>query len=240
MSMAAAPAVSLVTLAGLALVLSINNIIPVATLTARAHSPREGFLMRLGGLSVGLAVRLALVMILAASLRPEFEGLLGLSIPDTTRTVLLFVAGGFLLSNAALEMKRRLTRPRRAPADRPAPVAPLGLLRGMALVAVADVSLAFDSLVVVAGMASGPAVMVAIVILEVLVILIFSESIAAVLRRYPTIETLAICALLLMGIHMVLRGAGILIPEAVIYAMIGFALIVELLDMRIAALHRRR
>ena len=239
MSMALAPLVSLVTLAGLALVLSINNIIPVATLTARARTPREGFLMRLGGLAIGLIARLILVMVLAVSLRPEFEGLFGLSITNATRTILLFVAGGFLLSNAALEMKRRLSRPRHASDERASPIAPLGLLRGMALVAIADVSLAFDSLVVVAGMASGPTIMVAIVILEVLVILIFSESIAAILRRYPTIETLAICALLLMGVHMVLRGAGIVIPEAVIYAMIGFALLVELLDMRIAALHRR-
>ncbi len=232
-------ALSLVTLIGLALVLSINNILPVAALTCRARTAREGFLMRLGGLTAGLAVRLVLVLLLAVSLRPEFDGLLGLSVPPALQQALLFVAGGFLLANAAVEMKRRLCRTPEQGASKARSAPVLNLLNGSLLVALADVSLAFDSLVVVAGMAAGPVVMVLVVTLEVGVILLFAESIARILRRYPTIETLAICALLLMGGHMVLRAAGIRVHEAVVYAMIGFALLVELIDMRIASLHRK-
>ena len=63
---------SLLTLLGVALVMNINNSVAVGMLTLRARSNRHGFRMRLGGLLASLVVRLALVMVLAASLRPEF------------------------------------------------------------------------------------------------------------------------------------------------------------------------
>lgn len=230
---------SLLTLLGLALVMNINNSVAVGMLTLRARSNRHGFRMRLGGLLASLVVRLALVMILAASLRPEFRGLLGLHLSPVVQRVLCLVAGAFLLGNAGLEMKRRL-RPLAAPGEpADASCAPLGLVCGMALVALADLSLSFDSLIAVAGMAAHTAVMPAIVVVEVAVILFFSETVAQLLKRYPTIETLAICALLLMGGVMILRAAGFVVPDTVVYAMIGFALLVEVLDMRIATVSNR-
>ena len=136
-------------------------------------------------------------------------------------------------------MKRRLAPNPKGESGARSACTSLALRHGILLVAIADVSLSFDSLVIVAGMAANPLVMVAIILIEVFVILIFSQHIAALLRRYPTIETLAICALLLMGANMILRAIGIIIPETVIYAMIGFALVVEFIDMRIAYLNQR-
>ena len=232
-------AMSLLTLLGVALVMNINNSVAVGMLTLRAHSNRHGFHMRLGGLLASLVVRLALVMLLAASLRPEFRGLLGLDVHPIVQRVLCLVAGAFLLGNAGVEMKRRLRPAASADESVGAFGPPLGLVCGMVLVAVADLSLSFDSLIAVAGMAAHPAVMPAIVVVEVAVILFFSEAVARLLKRYPTIETLAICALLLMGGVMILRAAGLDLPDTVVYAMIGFALLVELLDMRIATVSKR-
>jgi predicted tellurium resistance membrane protein TerC len=230
---------SLLTLLGVVLVMNINNSVAVGMLTLRARSSRHGFRMRLGGLLASLVVRWAMVMVLAAALRPEFRGLLGLHVNPTVQRVLCLVAGVFLLGNAGVEVKRRL-RPA-APADESVGAfgPPLGLVCGMALVTLADLSLSFDSLIAVAGMAAHPAVMPAIVVVEVAVILFFSEAVARLLKRYPTIETLAICALLLMGGVMILRAAGLALPDTVVYAMIGFALLVELIDMRIASVSKR-
>lgn len=230
---------SLLTLVGLALVMNINNSIAVGMLTLRAPTGRHGFRMRLGGLLASLVARLGLVVLLAASLRPEFRGLLGLHVNPILQRALCFVAGMFLLANAGVEMKRRLHPMESAGRPVGASGPPLGFARGMALVALADLSLSFDSLIAVAGMASHPAVMPVIVVVEVAVILFFSEAVARLLKRYPTIETLAICALLLMGGVMILRAAGLDLPDTVVYAMIGFALLVQVLDMRIATVSRR-
>lgn len=238
MSALAGNLLSLLTLAGVALVMNINNSIAVGALTSRAGNRRDGFRIRLGGLLLSLVLRLLLVMVFGASLRPEFSGLMGLGVSVGLQRSLCLVAGLFLIASAGMDMKRRLSVARTTRNRRASGARALGLVSGMFMVAAVDVSVSFDSLIAVAGMAAHPAIMPVVVTLEVVVVLLFAETISMALKRHPTIETLAICALLLMGGVMMLRSAGYELPDAAVYAMIGFALLVELLDMRIAAVEK--
>ena len=88
---------SLLTLLGVALVMNINNGVAVGMLTLRVQSKRDRFRIRFGGLLASLVIRLGLVVLLAASLRPEFQGLLGLHVNPVVQRVFCLIAGAFLL-----------------------------------------------------------------------------------------------------------------------------------------------
>ncbi|NCC51671.1 MAG: hypothetical protein EOM20_10690 [Spartobacteria bacterium] len=231
-------AVSLVMLLGLALVMNINNGVAVSSLAMGASSARQGLVMRVCGLSLSLLARLLLILLFADSLRPEFNNLPALRISASLQRVFCLCAGVFLLGAACVQIRRRLHPdiPHLSEARRSA-VDLNPLMTGILLIAVADVSLSFDSLIAVAGMAATPLIMLLIVGMEVLAILFFAEPVSRILRNYPRLETLAMCALLLMGAVMVLRAVQFEMSDLVVYGMISFALLVELVNMRVHAAH---
>jgi predicted tellurium resistance membrane protein TerC len=63
--------------------------------------------------------------------------------------------------------------------------------------------------------------------------ILFVESISTFVERHPTFKVLALSFLLLIGLALVADGLNLHIPKGYLYFSMSFALLVEILNMRI-------
>ena len=70
--------------------------------------------------------------------------------------------------------------------------------------------------------------------------MIFAGPVSAFVEKHPTVKMLALSFLLLIGVMLVADGVGTHIDKGYIYFAMAFALIVEMLNLRMSAKSRRR
>jgi len=74
--------------------------------------------------------------------------------------------------------------------------------------------------------------MVIAMILAVIVMLIFAGPVSNFVERHPTMKILALSFLLLIGVMLVAEGFGQHISKGYIYFAMAFALLVEIINLR--------
>jgi predicted tellurium resistance membrane protein TerC len=107
-------------------------------------------------------------------------------------------------------------------------------------IAILDIIFSLDSVITAVGMAESLWVMVTAVVLAVIVMMIFAGTVSSFVERHPTVKMLALSFLLLIGVMLVAEGAGTHIEKGYIYFAMGFALLVEFLNLRAKAKAERR
>ncbi|MEL7473044.1 MAG: TerC family protein [Planctomycetota bacterium] len=83
-------------------------------------------------------------------------------------------------------------------------------------------------------------VMIAAVVIAIGVMLLFAKPLSNFVRRHPPVKMLALTFLVLIGALLVADGFHHHIPRGYIYAAMGFAVFVELLQMRIDPTHKTK
>lgn len=214
-------------LAGLTVVLGIDNILAIAVVTRRVPAERRTAL-RGAGIVLALAARLTLLVFLAWVLRAA-DLRLGFG-QYTLRDGLLVAGGLFLIAKSIFELRDRTHVP---DAGEKHSLGAVSFRRALFQIVAVDMTLSLDSVVTVVGMAPSIFVMVSAILVEVAVIFFFFHGVCRLLERNPSIETLAICALLLVGGVLVSEGVGFYLNKNTVYAMMAFALFVEIVNLRI-------
>lgn len=226
--------ITLPALAGLTIVLGIDNVLAIAVIARGVEPSRQG-LARKTGILVAFSARLILLVLLAWVLKAAN---MHLGLGDlTVRDGLLVLGGGFLIIKSVYELRERTRLPEpygHQSARR------LSFRRAVLQIVVIDIALSLDSVITVVGMAPTLALMMAAITVEVAVILFFSGAICRLLERYPSIETLAICALLVVGVVLISDGINMPLNKNTVYAMMAFALFVELINLRIEYVAARK
>jgi predicted tellurium resistance membrane protein TerC len=98
-----------------------------------------------------------------------------------------------------------------------------------------DVVFSLDSVITAIGMADNLGVMIAAVVIAIGVMLVFAGKIGDFVNRHPTLKMLALSFLILIGVALVGEGLGHHIPKGYIYFSMGFALLVEVLNLKARA-----
>jgi predicted tellurium resistance membrane protein TerC len=80
-------------------------------------------------------------------------------------------------------------------------------------------------------------VMMAAIGVAMMLMLAAPKPLAAFIDRHPTVKMLALSFLLLIGMMLVADGCGFHVPRGYVYAAMGFAVLVESLNLLVA---RRR
>ena len=216
------------TLSLLEIVLGIDNLIFISILIGRLPSGRQRA-ARLGGLTLAMLTRLALllaVVSLTHLVRPWLR--LGDQV-FSARDLVLLGGGLFLLGKSVLEMHRALEGAEEAGMARPA-----GRLGTVVLqIALIDVVFSLDSVFTAVGLVKDFPIMAAAIVVAMLVMMWVSKPIGAFVGRHPTIRMLALSFLVLIGVALIGEGLHFEIPKGYLYFAIGFALAVELVNMRL-------
>src|SRR5690606_21408954 len=100
-------------------------------------------------------------------------------------------------------------------------------------IAMLDIIFSLDSVITAVGMANQLWVMICAVILAVSVMLIFAGPVSHFVARHPTLKMLALSFLILIGVILLAEGLGTLIDKGYIYFAMSFALLVEMLNIRV-------
>lgn len=100
-------------------------------------------------------------------------------------------------------------------------------------IAVLDIVFSLDSVITAVGMVEQLSVMVVAIIIAVIVMLVFSEPISRFVENHPTLKMLALSFLILIGVMLVAEGVGAHMDKGYIYFAMSFALLVEILNIRL-------
>lgn len=219
--------IAFLTLTALELVLGIDNIVFISILVdklppeQRTRARRIGLFlamfMRLGLLSV-LSWLVGLTTVLFTALNHGFTG----------RDLILAGGGIFLLWKSTAEI-HQLMEGREGHASS-AVKATFGAI--IMQIIVIDLVFSLDSIITAVGMVDELAVMMAAVIASVALMLAFSGAISRFVSKHPTIKMLALGFLFVIGVVLVADGFGYHIPKAFVYGAMAFALVMEMLNIR--------
>jgi len=75
--------------------------------------------------------------------------------------------------------------------------------------------------------------MITAVVASVAIMMVAAEPISAFVHKHPTIKMLALSFLLLIGLSLILEGAGQHVPKGYIYFAMGFSVFVEMINLRL-------
>jgi predicted tellurium resistance membrane protein TerC len=219
---------ALVTLTFLEIVLGVDNIIFISILSSKLPGPQQASARRTGLLAaMGMRVLLLLSIVWITRLTAPLFYILGH--PISGRDLILIGGGLFLLAKATIEIHNRLEGEEGHSSARVRP----SFAGVISQIVVLDIVFSLDSVITAVGMADEIAIMVAAVILSVGVMLFSAAPISAFVNRHPTVKVLALAFLLLIGIALVADGFGMHIPKGYIYFAIGFAVFVEMINLRV-------
>jgi len=227
------PLVALLTLTAMEIVLGVDNIVFIAILVGRLPTISREKVRKLG-IGLALIIRIGLLFALSWLMgltRPLFE-LMEKSFSG--RDLILLLGGLFLVGKAAHEMHAKLEGPELEDgtgAGRAAAAAGVGMI--LAQILALDIVFSLDSVITAVGMASQLWVMITAMVISVGVMLVFAKAIGDFVDRHPTVKILALSFLLLIGVMLIAEGFGQHINKGYIYAAMAFALLVELLNMRV-------
>lgn len=218
--------VSLVTLTALEIVLGIDNIIFLAILVGKLppHLKDKG---RILGLGFAMLTRIALLLSLfwVMKLVSPLFSILGNEISG--RDLVLLLGGLFLIIKSVKEIKEQIS----SEGEQSHFKASSKLWIVVAEIAVIDIVFSLDSVITAVGIAQDISIMILAVIIAVGVMLFASKPIANFVEKYPSIKILALTFLVLIGIVLVAQSFDLHIDKAYIYTAMGFALVVQILNI---------
>ena len=224
--------ISLLTLTVLEIVLGIDNIVFISILSGKLPAEQQKKARQVG-LALALITRVLLLLALTwvAKLEaPFWRGeLIGMKLAVSGKDLILFLGGLFLIGKSTFEIHDKLEG-----ADAEATksmVASFGSV--VTQIILLDIVFSLDSVITAVGMARQIGVMVAAVIIAVIIMLIFVNSISAFVDRHPTIKMLALSFLILIGVVLVAEGLHQHIPKGYIYFAMAFSVLVEMLNLRL-------
>jgi predicted tellurium resistance membrane protein TerC len=226
--------ISLVTLTFLEIVLGIDNLVFISILSGKLPVEQQPKARRIG-LALALVTRILLLCALAWVVRldqPFWEPkIFSLQLAISGKDTILILGGLFLLFKSVHEIHGKLEGADGVVTNKLVPS-----LTGVVMqIMVIDIVFSLDSVITAVGMVKQIGVMIAAVILAMIVMLIFVNTISAFVDRHPTIKMLALAFLLLIGTMLVAEGFHQHINKGYIYFSMAFALGVECLNLRMRA-----
>ena len=153
----------------------------------------------------------------------------------TGRSLILLGGGLFLIYKATTEIHEKLEG-----AEHTEKAVAVTTMQAVIMqIILIDIVFSLDSVITAVGMANTLWVMMTAVVLAVGVMLFLAEGIAKFVGDHPTIKMLALSFLLLIGFSLVAEGFELHIPKGYIYFAMGFSVMVEMLNLRVAAKARQ-
>jgi predicted tellurium resistance membrane protein TerC len=213
-------------LVGLELVLGVDNILLISILTDRLE-PSKRKSTRLLGLALALVARL--VLLLGASYLVKLNEPVFMSL--SWKSLILLGGGGFLLFKAVREIHHVVEGAGENGSGKNG-YATVGAV--IAQIILLDLVFSIDSVITAVGLTDNLWVIYSSVIVSFLLVLAFAGQIASFIQKHAALKILALSFLVTIGVTLAVEGLGGHVPKAYIYLPMGFALGVELLQMRFA------
>lgn len=211
-------------LVGLELVLGIDNILLISIVTDQVAAEKRNK-VRIIGLGMALVARLILLMGASYLVKLNEPLIWNLSY----KSFVLIAGGAFLIYKAVKEIHHVVES---VPEGQEFKARSMSFGQAIAQILMLDIVFSIDSVITAVGLTDNLLVIYSSVIVSFVLVLIFSGTIAAFVQRHATLKILALSFLITIGVTLGIEAFGGHVPKAYIYLPMGFALAVELLQMR--------
>lgn len=222
-----ADALALLTLLiGLELVLGVDNILVISIFVGRlpeSHRNRA----RMTGLALALFARVAMLYLLLTLTNLTNAIIFNLSFRD----LILLTGGLFLLFKAVREIHHTVELKEENP-SMPGVDISKNFNSVISQIVLLDIVFSIDSVITAIGMTDHLWIIITAVLVSFVAILAFAGPIGDFIIRHPTLKILALSFLITIGVTIFMEGLHKHVPKAYIYLPMGFALAVEMLQLR--------
>ena len=220
--------VSLLTLTFLEIVLGIDNIVFISITAGRLPQTDQKKARNLGIL-LALLVRIGLLL--------GVSWIIGLKQPImsfgnfdlSVRDLILMIGGLFLLGKSTSEIHAKLE----GEDDDSHQIKVLTLRSAVIQIILLDIVFSLDSILTAVGLVENVLIIIIAIVISLVVMLVFAKKISDFIHKHPAMKLLAISFLMMIGLVLVLEGLHVHVPKGYIYFSMAFALIVEILNMKI-------
>jgi predicted tellurium resistance membrane protein TerC len=218
------------TLSALELVLGIDNIIFISIISDRLPVAQRRT-ARTTGLLLAIITRVLLLF--------SLSWIMSLTVPLFTvfnqeisgRDLILILGGLFLIGKSTHEIHQKLeANEEEESATRSVASSFAAVIMQILLL---DIVFSLDSVITAIGMVNEIPIMIAAVIFSTLIMIFAAHSIADFVDKRPTIKMLALSFLVLIGVALLAEGFDTHIPKGYIYFSMAYALVVEILNLRL-------
>ena len=216
------------TLTALELVLGIDNVIFISILVDKLP-PHQRDMARKIGLFAAMFMRLGLLLMLSwivGMTSPLFD-VFGNAFSG--RDLVLLFGGLFLLWKSVGEIHQMLEGAH----EQRSSVAHAAFGAVILQIMVIDLVFSLDSIITAVGMVDRIEIMVAAVVVSVGLMMVFAGAIGRFVSAHPTFKVLALAFLVAIGVVLIAEGFGTHVPKGYIYSAMAFAVVVEMINMRL-------
>jgi predicted tellurium resistance membrane protein TerC len=221
--------VSLLSLSALEIILGIDNVVVIALVVQHLKKVEREHARRLG-LSMALGLRILLLL--------SISWVLSLSKPITTvmsnefsgKDMLLIVGGVFLIYKAVSAI-HDLFQEHDEEALRNSKG---GLLSTVIQIAFIDLVFSFDSVITAVGVTKNIPIIVVAMTIAMGIMLFCTAFVSDFIMKHPSLKTLALSFILLIGVLLIGEGFGAHISKTYIYFAMGFSGAVETVNIMIS------
>lgn len=220
--------IPLLSLIALEVILGIDNIIFISILADRLPDKQRNKL-RYWGISLAMVMRLGLLSFISWILQLD-KTLFNLFEIDFSGKGLILIAGGlFLIYKSTKEIYHKAEI-----VDEDIPIVPQksSFKRLLSEVLILDLVFSIDLIITAVGMVQQLWVMFTAVIVTVIIMLFASKPISEFIRNHPSFKILALCFLMMIGVSLLAEGFHFEIPKGYIYFSMGFAFLVDVIQMK--------
>ena len=224
--------IALFTLTIIEIILGIDNIIFISIVTNKVNK-EDRHKARVIGLLLALFLRIIMLFGLTWFISLTKPVFFNFSIKD----IILFFGGAFLIFKSALEISHKIN----VNFDEKI-IVNKSVSFGSVIWQIVAVDFVFsvDSILTAIGLTEILLLMIVAVVISILFMIFYSSKISDIIDRYPSLEILALCFLILIGFTLILEAAHYEIPKGFIYFALFFTLGVELLNIRFRRVSLKR
>jgi predicted tellurium resistance membrane protein TerC len=216
------------TLTALELVLGIDNIIFISILVDRLPRGQREVGRRLG-LFLAMFMRIALLLSLSWVVSARTPLFTITSQEISGRDLILILGGLFLLWKSTKEIHHLVE----GTEDDGQKSAASTFGANIFQIILIDIVFSLDSIITAVGMVDDVEIMIAAVVVSVGLMMLFAAAIGNFVSDHPTIKTLALSFLLVVGVALIADGFDTHVPKGYIYFAMAFSVIVEMLNIRL-------
>ena len=224
--------IALLTLTIIEIILGIDNIIFISIVTNKVKKESRNK-ARITGLLLALVLRIIMLF--------GLTWFIGLTKPIfyefSIKDLILLLGGGFLIFKSVIEISHKINGNFDEKIETTESVSMKSII--WQIVAI-DFVFSVDSILTAIGLTEVLIIMVIAVIISILFMIIYSSKISDIIDRYPSLEILALCFLILIGFTLILEAAHIEIPKGFIYFALFFTLGVELVNIKFRRVSLKR
>lgn len=228
---------SFLALTAMEIVLGIDNIVFISVMIGRL-APQQRLMARRVGLSLALVFRAIMLAGIAWFIHMTTPLFTLFDYAFSLRDVILIAGGLFLLVKATREIHVDFEGEEEGTPGEPRTVDTI--FAAILQIALIDIVFSVDSIITAVGMADHVEVMIAAVAVAIVVMYFASEPVAGFIERHPTTKMLALSFLFLIGAALIADGLNFHIPRGYIYFAMGFAAVVEAINVLARNRRRRR